>query len=353
MKWPWTKTEKRTEKRNAADLYIALRQSMVSGFEADVLCTASVEQAAGALARAFASMAVQGAPHVVAALSGPFLARVGRDLVRHGASMHVAQATDGGRVRLLPASTWQIEGGPADDWQVIAHVPGPSKELRVRTTWRGVVFVSWGGDRAWSGRGPLSYASESARMAANADRSLANELSGPVGSIVPVPAVDAPDPDTDPLEPVRDGLGKLKGGVFMPESTSQNWKADGLNAPKTDWNPARIGPGFEAPIVQARKDVSESLLGAMGTPAALFNPGDGTAAREGLRRYWQATVIPLARMLCEEVTRKLEGECSFRYDPYPLDVTGRSSALKAFVEAGVPLAEARDLVGLADVGVIQ
>ena len=82
----------------------------------DVLGTASVEQAAGALSRAFASVEVEGDAHIVAALTAPVLASIGRALVRHGESLHLIAMGDDGRVTLRPAGRVGHHGrtGPGD-----------------------------------------------------------------------------------------------------------------------------------------------------------------------------------------------------------------------------------------------
>ena len=72
--------------------------------------TAAIEAAAGALSRAFASARVEGAPHVVKAVTGRFLGQVGRDLIRSGESMTWWTYPTPGRIELLTAASWHWEG---------------------------------------------------------------------------------------------------------------------------------------------------------------------------------------------------------------------------------------------------
>ena len=354
MRWLPARYKPKVETRAAGggytDTVLKILQARAAGSGVDVLGTASVEQAAGALSRAFASVEVEGDAHIVAALTAPVLASIGRALVRHGESLHLIAMGDDGRVTLRPAAAWAITGGPDPaTWQVRATLAGPSGSVEVARPWAGCLYLAWGVDpaRPWTGSGPMAYAGESARLAAEADHSIASELGGPTGSVIAVPAFG-----DGQLDAMTAAIKALEGSVFLAESTSAAWDRDSpSSAPRQDWQRNRLGADIPLGNVQARAQAMEGLLGAAGTPPALFNPGDGTAAREGLRRYWLSTVSPLLKLLCAEARLKLEGSCSFSFDPYVLDTPGRAKTLKTLVDSGIPLAEARALAGI-DAGVI-
>ena len=106
--------------------------------------TRLISGCAGCSQDAFADARVDGPADVAEALSPRTLAQIGRDLVRVGESLHVIRYM-GGRLRLLPASTWYWEGGadPAD-WLCTATVYGPSGSSTWRLPQSSVVFMPWG-----------------------------------------------------------------------------------------------------------------------------------------------------------------------------------------------------------------
>ena len=346
--WPWGRREVET-RAGYSDVLLQLLRARAEGEDADLLATAAVEQAAGAVGRAFASVTVEGAPHIVEALTPATLARIGRDVTRYGQSLHVVRVR-GGRVALLPAASWDVEGGadPAT-WRVHVTLDGPSASETARVPWESVTLLTWATDahRPHEGRSGVSYASETARTASNAERAAGDEAGQPVGSIVAIPAGSGEDVDE-----LQAAIAKLRGDHLLAETTATGWQGDRREAPRRDWVPQRLGGNPPEGTVTARREAQEDILGALGIPPALYSPRDGTAAREGLRRFTLLTLDPLLRALRAEVADKLEGEVRFRYDPMLSDLVGRSNALKTLVEAGVPLDEARTLVALDRLGIV-
>ena len=189
MRWPsWLGgRETRASGGDFSDAVVRLIEAQAAGSAADASSTAAVEAASGALSRAFASAEVVGEPWVAEAISPGFLAQVGRDLIRAGGSMHVIRMGRDGMVKLIPASSWHWEGShdPAT-WTVRVTAYGPSTS----TTWNlpasGVVFVRWGGTpgQPYVGTGPLSWAHTTARLQSETERSLFDEMSGPLAQII-------------------------------------------------------------------------------------------------------------------------------------------------------------------------
>ncbi len=353
MRWPWQRTERRSS-GGYADAILRIIAGKSTGTAADALATAGVEAAAGALGRAFASCRVEGADRIVQSLSGAVLGRLGRDLLRQGDSLHVIE-TGGGSVRLRPAASWSVEGGAdPETWRFKAEIGGPTETRTVERPWAGVVYVQWASHpgRPHEGEGPMQCASETGKLAAAIEESLAHEMGGPIGSVIPVPAVDQTEGEADPLEGMTSAVKDLNGGVFLAETTQSGWQGDRSERPRGDWRPARIGGSPPAANVTLRQHALASVLGACGVPVALLEPADGTAAREALRRFWIGTVIPLLRIVKAEVETKLEGEFTFRFDPYVLDMTGRAKVYADLRTAEIPEDEARRLAGLDVAGVV-
>ena len=89
MRLPWRRPEARASGGDFTDAVVRLIEAQAAGAAADASSTAAVEAAAGTLSRAFAAAEVTGPDWATSAVSPMFLAQVGRDLIRSGASLHV------------------------------------------------------------------------------------------------------------------------------------------------------------------------------------------------------------------------------------------------------------------------
>ena len=346
----WPRRKPKVETREGfGDLLLQLLNARADGDEADLLGVAAVEAVAGAVSRAFTACVVEGAQHVVDALTPSVLARVGRDLVRHGESLHVVHV--GRTVSLLPAASWTVQGGPApSSWLYDVTMDGPTRMAQRVIPNDGVVFVAGATEaaRPHEGRSAASYASNTARTASRSERAVGDEAGGPVGSVVALP-----EGDQETFDRVAAAVGKLRGEVIPVETTASAWGEGRDASPKRDWTAQRIGGAVPDGSIRAREAAQDGLVGALGGSVSLFSDADGTAQREAIRRFTLLTTVPLLRLLRAEVVAKLEGACRFRYDPQLTDISGRAGALKALVEAGVSLAEAREIVGLGLVGIVE
>ena len=347
MRWPWKRAEVRESGGGFSDAVLRMIEAQAAGRAADAGSTAAMETASGALARALASARVEGPSHAVAAVTAPFLSQVGRDIVRSGESLHVIHVSTGGRVKLLPCSSWHFEGGPNPaTWRVRATTFGPSTSETHRLPFAGVVFVRWGSTpgQPYVGTGPLSWAGGTARLLSEAERHIADESSGPRGSVIAVPADQN---QAGRLSELRAAIAGLRGRVFLPETTAAGWRADRSEAPKRDWLPHRIGASVDQAMVLARRDAYTEALAACGLPVSLATDADGTSQREAFRRYLTLTVGPLARVLEQELSAKLEGRVSLDFSAlYAHDLVGRASSLKRLVESGMPVEDALRVSGL-------
>ena len=359
MRFPWSKPKPEARAGgNFSDAVIRQIEAQAAQKATGAGTTAAVEAAAGALSRAFADAEVIGADWAIEAVTPSFLALVGRNLVRSGASMHVIELDASGRVELLPVSFWNFENagnsptpGSPSSWMVRATSYGPSSSSTRLLAWDGIVFATWGVSPGtpYVGVGPLGWASTSARTMAETERSLADEAGGPVAQIIPVPQ-DPPNPDgdedVDVLGPLRSDISKARGDAVLVESTSGGWDEGVTKAPQTDWRPHRLGPAMPEALVTLQAQAFEHVLAACGSVSALFTNSDGTSQREALRRWHMGTVRPLARMLEHELTAKLETPVKLKFDGYPLDLQARASTFKALVAGGVAVNEALAVSGL-------
>ena len=110
------------------------------------------------------------------------------------------------------------------------------------------------------------------------------------------------------------------------------------------------GLGFEAPTaaVELYNLLLQEVGAAAGIPWALM-PGSGAAGpglREANRQFLSTTVEPLGLLISAELERVLETPVTIRHDKLAAaDVVSRARALKGLVDAGIPLEEAKGLVG--------
>ena len=328
MRWPWSKSEKRESGGDFSDAVVRQIEAQAAGSAADASSTAAVEAASGALSRAFASAEVIGDDWVVEAVTPGVLGQIGRDLVRKGSTMHAIRLY-GDQVVLIPVSSWHWEGShdPAS-WTVRATAYGPSTS----TTWNlpasGVVFCRWGSNpgQPYVGVAPTNWAHTTARLNANAEKSLADEAGGPVAMLLPVPQ-DPGDSDDDdnPLSGLRADIAAAKGKALLVETTAGGWGEGAVNAPRADWKTQRLAPSPTAALVALADASFTRVLAATGTPPTLFTDSDGTSQREGLRRWHLGTVLPLARLVEHELTAKLETRVRLKFDGYATDMVSRAT----------------------------
>ena len=100
-----------------------------------------------------------------------------------------------------------------------------------------------------------------------------------------------------------------------------------------------------------RSDVFEHIAAACNLPAVLLDPrAEGTSQREALRRWVHLAVEPMGDLVAAELAAKLDRP-GLRLDFGALmasDLAGKARAIKGLVEAGVDLAQAVMVTGLAD-----
>ena len=351
MRWPWQKRETRDSGGDFSDAVVRLIEAQAAGTAADASSTAAVESAARALSRAFASAEVQGAPWAQDAVSPTVLGQMGRDLIRSGDSMHAIRVAGDGAVRLIPCSSWHWEGNhdPAS-WTVRATAYGPSTS----TTWNlpasAVVFVRWGSNpgQPYVGVAPTSWAHTTARLGSEVERSLADEMSGPLAQMLAVPADGGDDSADDPLKMLKADIAGARGKALLVETVASGWGEGKTAAPQADWRQQRLGPAPPEVMAQLRRDAFEHVLAACGTPPSLFTDADATGQREAVRRWHLNLVLPMARLLEHELTAKLETPVRLKFDSYALDMVSRATVVAKLTGAGVAPGVALAAVGLAD-----
>ena len=142
-------------------------------------------------------------------------------------------------------------------------------------------------------------------------------------------------------------LASARGRAMLVETTASGWGEGRSAAPQSDWKQARLGPQPPQALVSIADAAFARMLAACGCPPSLFAAdADGTAQREGLRRYHLGTVVPIARMLERELSQRLEADVRLKFDNYPTDLAGRAASFQKLVASGMDMAKAASISGL-------
>ena len=347
MRWPWQR-ETREAIGGYTEIISRLVEAQAAGNHPAASATAATEAVAGFVVAKLCGGDGRGPGDIAEIVTPRCLAQIGRDLIRVGESLHVIRYM-GDRLMLVPASTWYWQGDadPAT-WLCTATAYGPSGSSTWRVPQSSVIFVAWGSPtaRPYHGLSPSSWAADTARLNANAERSLADEAGGPVAQLLPVPQDGGDDSDDDPLAMLRKDIRDAKGKALLVETVASGWGEGKTAAPQSDWQQRRLGPQPTEAMVRLADAAFARVLAASGCSPALFDDADGTSKREALRQWHLGTVQPLARLLEHELSTKFQVPVTLRFDLYNVDLAGRAQAFQKLVAGGVAVNEALMTAGL-------
>ena len=353
--WPFNRHEK-IETRSTQpyhDLILNHLEAQAAGTTGgSALTIACVEAAAGQYARAFAGADVKAKESVRAALTPSLLADISRRLIRYGESLHLI-GVEHGNVLLHPVGSWDITGGVDEtEWIYHVHLYGPSGSVSSYEPSNAVIHsrYSFEASRPWNGISPLGWCNTSGKLASSLETRLGEEASGPVGYLLPVPHDKSPGTEESPgaHDQLRKDINALRGQNALLETTAAGHGDGRAAAPQRDWQPNRIGAAPPEVLAVLRSDMGRAILAACGVPVGLFEAqGSSQGAREAWRQFIYGSVQPLANLMSEELSKKLETEVSLNFtNMFAADIAARSTSLKKMVESGVDVKEALGLSGL-------
>ena len=346
MRWPW---KQRAEVRAApyTDSVVRMLEAAASGTSVgDPSAIAALEAAAGLYARCFAAAEVS-----VPGLVPPQVrALIGRSLIRRGESLHLIEVR-GGRISLVPAGSWLVAGPwPEERWVYRLDTFGPSGSAVHYAASAGVVHCRFSvhSERPWEGVSPLGWAATTGTLAANLETRLGEEAGGSVGHVVPIPQDGGDGEVADPLAKLKADIRAAKGRTFLAETTSAGWGEGRGAAPQADWQPRRFGANPPAVLPGLRADVFGAVLSACGVPVSLVTDADGTSQREAFRRFLTSGIQPVADLVAEELSNKLDQEIRFGFESlYAHDLAGRAQAFQKLAAGGMSIDRALAVSGLA------
>ena len=345
--WPFNKTEKRNFTISHVERLIAA----ASNPTLDAAQTAAAVIASGVVGRCFGAVKVE--PNLASTgLNSSVLDSVGRSFVLRGESVWYMDSQNGELV-LYQSSSWDVEGDGPDEtkWRYRLELPGPSGNINKNVPSGDVLHfrVNTSPSQPHRGQSPLAMAGYSARLLSAAESSLANELEGPVGQLIPVPmdSLSAQTEDgTDPLEELESTLASLKGRSALVPSASKGW-GEGTTTAASDWISRRLGADPPDSVVQLRGDAHNAILAAAGVPPQLFAAGPSQAAREAFRYLLHATINPIASMLEEEASRKFGFPTRLDFTALSAaDIQGRARSFQSLVGGGMELERAAAISGI-------
>ena len=334
--WPFSKLETRAD--SFTDAAVAHLLQGASG-DADIQThtTAAEEICAGLWGRAFASAKVTPDNPATRALTPAVLAQIGRQLLSPGESVWEVRVA-GGQVFLDNAVSYEIGGERELIYQLT--FPRPNSQIIRTLSAARVIHLRYAVDAAepWKGVGPFHKARSTVRVANGLETRLGDESGARTGYLLPVPQVK-PELQAD--------INSLKGKVVLVETTAGGWNQTG-EAPKSDYQPRRLG--FDPPLTiePLRDSVSRSLLAAAGVPPSLLGNADGTFARESYRQFLFATIQPISKLIQSELGAKLDtSDLALGFDDLMAsDLTGRARAFGSLVQGGMDVEKAAALAGL-------
>ena len=344
MKWPWSKSEIRSS--GYTDLIIAGLESRADGSTSTVRAIAALEIASGLWGRSLASATVAPSSAALAGLTPAVIGDIGTRLCRSGEAVYTL-SVEGGAVRLHPVSDWDVQGGfDPESWVYRCQLAGPSRTIARMVESAGVLHVRYSSDarQPWIGVSPLARCPATATLAANLETRLSQEAGGPVGSFLSVP--EGSNPDGDMLADLRTGIAGAKGAPVLHETVVKGYGDPG-DAPHGDLRPVRFGASWPAAVAELRDPIGQSVALACGIPTALVSNSDGTAAREGLRRFLTTTIRPVARIIETELRAKLDPTAALSFSELAgSDLTGKARAIGSLVKAGMSIEDARAVASL-------
>lgn len=329
--WPFN----RTENRNYTDARTVDAMAEAEGTH-DALA-AVVEAHAAALSRSFASITATG--DRAEALPPWLAAWMGRQIGRHGGFVcRIDVSSDG--IRLVPG-TGNVEagGGLPSTWLWTWTEAGAASSRVYRLRDSEVVRYCSGG-APWEIRAGWRNARLASGAVARFERSLRDESSIPV-----IGVVNSGYSDQVSIRKFFDTLANARGKLVAAVADLGTRRAPVGGTLQTS---SRIGPAPPEGVIAAYKATRIAVADAIGFPIILTESQTGPLVRELFRQWTVAHVAPMVRLLEAELQHKLNSQSlALGLDGLGgMDLSGKSRALEALIDAGASFETAARAVGL-------
>ena len=343
MRFPWQRLETRQDTDYGDALLEAIFKQAQGSTGLVKARIGAVAAAAGWWARAFASAKLT--PGIVAEAFGPALrGYTGRQLILNGEVVFIIDGAGG--LSLTPASNWEVQGGAdPSTWMYKTTINGPSQSVVLEVPSSRILHLMYqrSSTQPWRGVGPLEDSKETHRLAMIVENRLREEVSGPVGMVLPMP-------DGGPVTGLEQDVNAMRGQVKLTPSTSNNWQTGPTGAPRTDWKTLRIGAEPPEVLARLRTDAGRDILAACSVPPGLIGQSDGTTLREEMRQFLHVGITPIAGQIADTIKTSFDLD-DFAFDFSPLmasDLAGRARAWMQLVKGGMDLEKAARLTNLME-----
>lgn len=340
MRWWERMFPGRVERGQAVDLNVELANYLteqVGGTLAGASQAAPVRAAAAYVGRCFSTADILNVgPSIRTALSSAVLFRMGQRLILEGEAVFLLRTSPGRGLQLFPVDDYTVSGGFDDNtWSYRVTLVGPTETTELTTTRERMVHVQY-----------VDLLRESrtfGQLVGRLEEHLRDESRTPRGTLIPVPDQGQSN------ETLLSNLSKMRGHLSLVKSMTGNWAgATNMTPPAShDWQVRRVGMNPPESIIRLQDQLHSQALQLFGISGGLFGESSG-AAREAFRQVLVSLVIPLARLVTDELRARLDSPAlELRFDKLrAADISSRTRSLKNLVEAGMSLERAVEVSGL-------
>ena len=155
-----------------------------------------------------------------------------------------------------------------------------------------------------------------------------------------------PTPESGDLGALAEDIKSGRGRLHLVDTMNAGYGEGQAAAPRRDWVSNRLGASPPESLGKLRADLRSDIFGAFGIPSSVH--GTGGSARESYRQFLSSTILPIAKIIVEELGDKLDTP-TLALDFTELraaDIAGRARAYGVLINAGMPPAEAAEATGL-------
>ena len=360
MRWPWQRSEHRESDNYSERILELLAADAAGATTADVRATAAAQFAAQLYG---ASMAMAEPSVRSPILTAQFLAQAGRALTLDGEHVSLIEIDPSRGVALRPATKYAISGGiDPRSWRYRLTLNTPSGDVERSAPAAAVVHLrqNVAPSQPWRGVSPLAAASLTSKLVALLDSGPGDESEFDWGYLIKLPTLDG-DLTSDVFNNhIQDRLKRKEaagiggGGTTTVGGGAGASRSEAAARARGEFTTVRYGAQFTPAVVDMRREAKLDLLSACGIPVSMASTSQPGSAREGLREFLHLSVQPLAELIALELADKLDlFGLAFGFDRlFASDVTARSRAYKALIEAGAAHADAARTVGFAELAAV-
>ena len=318
-------------------------QSIARGDVVAISTTDALETAAGFYGAAFAAAKVKGSNRARSVLGPDVLCLMARELIDPGESVWFIRVVRG-RLRLIRSSYFQVYGEyDPETWRYRLNLPAPTSGLK--TLWADetdVIHLKYSSEkqRPWRGVGPVQKATTSGKLLAALEQMLGNEAAATSGYLLAFPSGSLGGTEGEKkksaLGSILQGLKNSKGGTAGIQLGAEPMDLEATKTAKPGIQSVRVGMDVPEAVAELREPVRLSVLSACGIPPGFTSAQSATNMRESYRVWVFSRILPLAKIVQAELSRKLNEEIELNFeDLAAADTQGRSRAFKSLVDGGM------------------